>query len=152
MTFLKVFSVLTKKMIQWYRKVVFENYANFSGRARRSEYWYFQLANFLLTMLMLVFAFLVGVVTQSVGGVLIFYILILLYSLLLFIPTLAVTVRRLHDVGKSGWYYFVGLIPIIGALWLLFLMVSDGDSGNNMYGDDPKNPEGEIAQMGIEVF
>lgn len=64
-----------------------------------------------------------------------------LYVLMVFIPGLSVTVRRLHDVGKSGWMYFIILIPIIGAIWLLVLLVSEGDRGTNQYGPDPKEFE-----------
>ena len=55
-----------------------------------------------------------------------------------FIPGLAVVVRRLHDVGKSGWFYLIALIPLIGIIWLLVLMCTDGDKGDNAYGPDPK--------------
>lgn len=63
------------------------------------------------------------------------------YSLAILVPTLAVTVRRLHDIGKSGWMYFVGLIPLIGGIWLLVLLVTEGNHGPNQYGEDPKNAE-----------
>ena len=62
----------------------------------------------------------------------------MLYSLLIFIPALAVTVRRLHDVGKSGWFLLISFIPIIGAIWLLILFCSDGDGADNSYGGSPK--------------
>src|SRR5215217_1587516 len=85
-------------MIEWYKKVVFENYANFSGRARRSEYWYFALANIIIGILLSVLDNVLGLkVGTSNSGV-----LSGLYNLAIFIPGLAVSVRRLHDIGKSG--------------------------------------------------
>jgi len=61
-----------------------------------------------------------------------------LYSLAVLIPSLAVTVRRLHDVGKSGWFILVGLIPLIGSIWLLVLFCTDSKPGENQYGPSPK--------------
>lgn len=65
-------------------------------------------------------------------------LLTVVYPLLVFIPGLSVSVRRLHDVGKSGWMFLIVLIPIIGAIWLLVLFCTDGESGGNKYGDNPK--------------
>lgn len=97
--------------MNWYKKVVFENYANFDGRARRSEYWYFVLLN-------TVFVILVSLLNPVLYG---------LYALLVLLPGLAVSVRRLHDVGKSGAWLFISLVPIIGGIWLLVLMATEGD-------------------------
>lgn len=131
-------------MIEWYKKVVFENYANFSGRARRSEYWYFLLANMIIAI--------IAAVIDSVAGLnfepLPYGWLYFANALLVFIPGLAVAVRRLHDVGKSGWFFFIALIPIIGSIWLLVLFCTDGDQGENQYGPDPKNNFDEIDEIG----
>ncbi|MGK4566330.1 DUF805 domain-containing protein [Flavobacterium sp. 3HN19-14] len=113
-------------MIEYY-KLAISNYANFSGRARRSEYWYFVLANILICIVLFGLMFAVGGGIKSVGAGLIFLILYVVYALFVFIPSLSVLVRRLHDVGKSGWYYFIQLIPVIGGIWLLFLLFSEGD-------------------------
>jgi len=67
--------------------------------------------------------------------------LTIIYSLVVFIPGLAVLVRRLHDVGKSGWMYFIALIPIIGAIWLLVLLATDSEAGSNKWGENPKEVE-----------
>jgi uncharacterized membrane protein YhaH (DUF805 family) len=67
-----------------------------------------------------------------------------------FIPGLAVAVRRLHDVGKSGWFYFIALIPLIGAIWLLVLFFTEGHKGENQYGSDPKSSGEEINNIGAE--
>lgn len=69
----------------------------------------------------------------------------LLYSLAVLVPSLAVSVRRLHDVGKSGWYHLILLIPIAGWIWFFVLMVTEGDSGDNSYGPDPKTTTGISA-------
>ena len=108
--------------------VVKNNYANFNGRARRKEYWSFVLVNFLIG---LVFG-LLGFITEAAT-----YISSII-SLALFLPGLAVSVRRLHDTGKSGWYLLIALIPIIGGLYLIYLMFKEGDQGQNQYGSDPK--------------
>lgn len=112
-------------MINWYLKVVKENYANFKGRASRSEYWYFALVNMIAI-----------IVLSIVAGVLKFPYLLIIYYLGILIPLLAVTVRRLHDVGKSGWFYFIGLIPF-GLFYILYLFCIEGTSGENEYGADP---------------
>ncbi|WP_348812268.1 DUF805 domain-containing protein [Flavobacterium maritimum] len=131
-------------MIEWYKKVVFENYANFSGRARRSEYWYYTLANTILAILAMILDNVAGLAFGNIGyGPL--YSVIALGTI---IPGLAVLVRRLHDVGKSGWFFFIILIPIIGSIWLLVLLCTEGESGTNQYGADPKNEFDEINEIG----
>jgi uncharacterized membrane protein YhaH (DUF805 family) len=130
---------LNYNMIDWWKKVVFKNYANFQGRARRSEYWYYALFNVILILPLYVIA-MIGLVSEItalsiVGGL--GYIVILLGT---FIPSLAAVVRRLHDVGRSGWYYFIALIPIAGVIILIVWLFTEGNRGANEYGDDPKNP------------
>jgi uncharacterized membrane protein YhaH (DUF805 family) len=167
-------------MIQWYKKVVFENYANFNGRARRSEYWYFALANFVI-------AIITAMIDKSLG---LKFGTNSIYSLAVFIPGLAVAVRRLHDIGKSGKLllflylaiialaivmvfsglsafmsgmspstltsagigFFIPLLLILGlAIWMLVLFCTAGDTGENKYGVDPKAEPGEdINQIGTE--
>lgn len=111
-----------------YYVMALNNYANFDGRARRSEYWFFVLFNML-------FAFGALILDAVLGTEVVFYIL---YGLFVFIPGLSLSVRRLHDVGKSGWMFLIILIPIIGAIWLFVLFVTDSDPGNNQYGPNPK--------------
>ncbi|UUV20254.1 DUF805 domain-containing protein [Paenimyroides aestuarii] len=128
-------------MIDWYKKVVFENYANFNGRARRSEYWYFVLCNFLITMCLYIPMIIsMGVSGEQQPGALfyLFFALIMIYSLAILVPSLAVAVRRLHDTGRSGWFYFVGLIPLVGSILLLVWFFTEGQRGTNEYGPDPK--------------
>jgi uncharacterized membrane protein YhaH (DUF805 family) len=109
-----------------------KNYANFNGRANRSEFWYFILFN-----LLIVYGFIgLGAITE----IDIFPIIGIIILIGTIIPNLALTVRRLHDTDKSGWYYFVALIPLIGGIWLIVLMASEGTIGENQYGPDPNNP------------
>ncbi|MBC8467736.1 MAG: DUF805 domain-containing protein [Candidatus Marinimicrobia bacterium] len=114
--------------MEWYLKVVRDNYANFNGRASRQEYWMFVLFN-------IIFA----VVAMVVDGVLgLGFIIYLLYMLAVLIPSIAVFVRRMHDIGKSGWWFFISLIPLIGGIWLLVLLATDGSSEDNNYGTSLK--------------
>ena len=124
--------------MEWYLKVMRDNYANFSGRARRKEYWMFTLF-FMLFLLVpsFVFGLLIAMFPSETvlisGGI----ILAALYFIHL-VPALAVTVRRLHDTGKSGWLYLLALIPYIGSLIIFIFTVIKGDRGDNKYGPDPK--------------
>ena len=109
---------------------VFSKYATFSGRARRSEYWYFVLLQVIVT------AVLNGLysATESVA----FSAILVLFDLALLVPCLAVCWRRLHDIGKSGGYYFFVLIPLVGWILLLVWMCQDSQPGANQYGPNPK--------------
>lgn len=109
---------------------VLKKYATFSGRATRSEYWYFVLFNIIIGIILGVISGVIGDKYNILGNV---------YQLFVFIPSLAVLVRRLHDVNKSGWFIFIGLIPLVGAIWLLVLACTDSQSGSNQYGSNPKN-------------
>lgn len=126
-------------MFGWWKKVVFENYANFNGRARRSEYWYFALANLVLILPFYLLAF-VGALNDMQWLAVLGGIVYVLAALALIVPSLAVAVRRLHDINKSGWFYLIGLIPFIGGIILLVWFFTEGTKGPNDYGDDPKNP------------
>ena len=135
-------------MIDWYKKVVFENYANFNGRARRSEYWWFALANFIIAIIAMV---LDNVLHINFSDEVRYGPIYVIFALATFIPGLAVAVRRLHDVGKSGWFYFIVLIPLVGAIWLLVLFFTEGERMTNQYGPDPKGNDSEIDQIGKTV-
>ena len=125
-------------------KSVLSNYANFSGRARRSEYWWWMLAVFLVSLIPSIFMGIgAGQMATSSGtslpGIYVFgLILSILIGLAVLIPGIAVAVRRLHDQNKSGAFYLVVFIPFIGAIWLLILMLLEGTRGPNQYGSDPK--------------
>jgi uncharacterized membrane protein YhaH (DUF805 family) len=123
--------------MNWYLKCL-RQFADFKGRARRKEYWMFYLINFIIGIFILVIAIVQGS-----------NFLIVLYFILFFVtylPSIAVTVRRLHDTGNAGWMFFVIFIPLIGAIWLLILLVKDGEQGENGYGPDPK----EEAEMSFD--
>jgi uncharacterized membrane protein YhaH (DUF805 family) len=128
--------------MEWYLKVVRDNYANFEGRARRQEYWMFVLLNFIFTLLFYI-PLIIGVVMESETIMYIGIGLMSIYVLAVFVPSLAVIVRRLHDQDKSGWYYFIAFIPIVGFIWMLVLLITEGTQGSNQYGEDPK--AGEIS-------
>ncbi|HKJ87268.1 MAG TPA: DUF805 domain-containing protein [Gammaproteobacteria bacterium] len=106
-----------------------QNYVNFSGRAARSEYWWWTL-----------FVFIVYIATTIIDNIVFGQGVQILYPialLILFLPGLAVSVRRLHDTGRSGWWLLLSLIPLIGTIILLIWFVSRGESGGNAYGPDP---------------
>ncbi|MGR4881137.1 DUF805 domain-containing protein [Streptomyces sp. LARHCF249] len=107
---------------------VLKKYADFSGRARRQEYWMFSLIQSIIAIALVILDFVLGTLP----------ILTVVYALGTILPSLAVTVRRLHDIGKSGWWYFIGCVPFIGFIWLLVLTATAGQPQPNEYGADPK--------------
>jgi uncharacterized membrane protein YhaH (DUF805 family) len=134
--------------MNWYLKVLKEHYSDFKGRARREEYWMFVLFNFIFSFV-IIFIFIgigIAIDVPALAG------LGYLYYLAVLIPSIAVVVRRLHDVGKSGWYYFVSLIPLVGFIWLLVLLCTDSENGPNKWGENPKGigNDGTINKIGSE--
>lgn len=111
-----------------------KNYANFSGRARRKEYWGFVL----FKMLNLVIFGLSPFIHQTSDLPLILIVITMVVGLALLIPGIAVTVRRLHDTDRSGWWYFLFLLPVLGVLVLLVFFCIEGTKGDNRFGADPK--------------
>ena len=122
--------------MNWYLKC-WKQYAEFSGRARRKEYWIFSLINYIIIF----FLYILQIVMIESTLWLIFPIIFFLYAVAVFLPGLAVNIRRLHDIGKSGWWYLIYLIPIIGAIWLTVLMCLDSEPGENQWGENPKEIE-----------
>jgi uncharacterized membrane protein YhaH (DUF805 family) len=118
--------------MEWYIKVL-KQFNDFKTRARRKEYWMFTLFSVIIsTILSLIDKNLgteVNTGTGLFGGI---------YSLLILVPTLSVSVRRLHDLGKSGWMLLIALIPLIGAIWLLILFCKDSQLEENKWGANPK--------------
>ncbi len=108
---------------------VLKNYAVFSGRAARAEYWYFVLFNFLVSIVLGIISGMLGDDSGILGG---------LYSLAVLIPSIAVSVRRLHDTGRSGWMLLLLLIPIVGFIWIFVLTLLDSNPSDNKYGPKPK--------------
>ncbi len=112
--------------MNWYLEVL-KKYAVFDGRARRTEYWMFTLFNVIIAIVLNVIDSVIG--SPIFGG---------LYSLAVLIPGIAVSVRRLHDTDRSGWWLLISFIPCIGAIVLLVFMVQDSTPGDNQFGPNPK--------------
>ncbi|ANE44004.1 DUF805 domain-containing protein [Deinococcus puniceus] len=115
---------------------VLRRFRDFSGRSRRREYWIFVLVNWVIS-------FVLGFVDRQLGldfGVEGLQIGILggIFYLIFFVPSLAVDIRRLHDIGRSGWWYLIIFIPLAGAIWLLVLNVTDSEPVTNQWGPNPK--------------
>jgi len=113
--------------MKWYLEVL-KKYAVFEGRARRKEYWMFILLN-------VIFLILASGIHGVFDG---YYIILIIYIIAMIIPTISVIVRRMHDIGKSGFWIFIRLVPIIGGIWMLILLCTEGQTWKNQYGEDPK--------------
>ncbi len=122
---------------QYFLNVVKNNYANFNGRARRKEYWMFALYIFIFLICAMILDNILGLTINGLP----YGALYISSGLALTIPTLAMVVRRLHDNGKSGWFYLIVLVPFVGAIWLFVLLVQEGAPIANQYGEDPKAGE-----------
>lgn len=119
--------------MNWYLDVL-KKYAVFNGRARRKEYWMFVLFNLIASVVLSFIDHLIGTFSAdaSIG------LLSGIYALAIFLPGLAVTVRRLHDTDRTGWWVLIGLIPLIGAVVLIVFLAFDSNPRQNQYGDNPK--------------
>lgn len=120
--------------MEWYLEVL-KKYATFKGRARRTEFWTFTLINCVISFALSFLRFMIQDGLREFGFI---NIIASLFALSILIPAIAVTVRRLHDTGKSGWWYFIFLVPIIGWFLLLVFLVTDSEPGENQYGPNPK--------------
>jgi len=118
--------------MNWYLDA-WKNYFTFTGRSRRKAYWMFVLFNIIAVILANVIDNVLGLSEQSgygpVGG---------LYTLAVFIPGLALAVRRLHDTGRTGWWMLISFLPLIGIIVLIIFFVQDSQPGSNQYGPNPK--------------
>ena len=119
--------------MNWYLQVL-KKYAVFSGRARRKEYWMFTLVSTIFSIIAMIIDNILGASIEGTG----LGIFNILYSLAVLTPSYVVLVRRLHDVGKSGWMILIGLIPIIGPILVLVLTVTDSNPDENKCGPNPK--------------
>jgi len=108
---------------------VWKKFADFSSRSRRKEFWFFMLINMAINY---VLSFLIGPL-GLIGTIIMF-----LFSLAILVPSLAVGARRMHDIGKSGWWMLVNLIPFVGTIWFIVLAVKDSEPGSNKWGACPK--------------
>lgn len=114
----------------------FRKYVDFSGRARRSEYWYF-------TLFYVIISVILGVVESAIET----QILGLIVGLVFFLPNLAVSVRRMHDIDRSGWWVLIGIVPLIG--WIVFIIFCCTDSKDpNRFGENPKGMAATGAAAG----
>lgn len=113
--------------MNWYIEVL-KKYAVFEGRARRTEYWMFALFNLIISIVL-------GVIDGAAGSS---GALSGVYALAVLLPAIGVSIRRLHDVDRTGWWLLIVLIPLIGLLLLLVFTVQDSTPGENRYGPNPK--------------
>ena len=120
-------------IVQWYLKVL-KQFADFDGRARRMEFWAFTLANIVVGSIFLALDHFAGTYDPDTPMGLFNTV----YSIIVFIPSLAVSIRRFHDVGYSGWMILFGLIPIIGWIWFIVIAATEGHANPNYYGSNPK--------------
>ena len=118
--------------MEWYLMVL-KKYSEFNGRSRRKEYWMFVLFNLIISIVLSSFERMLGLGNEYGIG-----LLSIIYNLGILIPSIAVGIRRLHDIGKSGWWLLISLIPVIGWIWIIVLMATDGLPGSNEYGINPK--------------
>ena len=119
--------------MSWFLMAI-KKYAQFDGRSQRSEYWFFALFYILFAIAATLIDVGVGSYDPQTG----FGLLSAILAIGLFIPSLSVSVRRLHDTDRSGWWLLICLIPLVGAIWFLVLMVFDSTPGNNRFGPNPK--------------
>ena len=126
--------------MNWYLEAL-KKYVVFSGRARRKEYWYFVLFNLIASIVLALVDGMTGSFdTESGIG-----LLGAIYALAVLLPSLAVSVRRLHDTDRSGWWLLLAFIPLVGAIILIVFFVLDGTAGDNRFGANPKAADSEVA-------
>ena len=123
--------------MSWYL-LAWQRAADFSGRSRRKEYWIFNLFNAIFVLVLVLMT--VPFSDQEKPSPIPFF-LMLAYCVVVFVPSLSITIRRLHDIGKSGWWYFIGFVPLIGGIILLVFTVLDSEPSANQWGLDPKASE-----------
>ena len=117
-----------------YKNVLTKKYAQFTGRAGRSEFWLFVLVNFVISMVF----YILTIVAATAGSstlALVFNLVLLVYGLATLVPTIAVGVRRLHDIGKEGVCFCINFIPLVGGLWYLYLCAQEGERTENRFGE-----------------
>jgi uncharacterized membrane protein YhaH (DUF805 family) len=142
-------------MFDWWKKAMIDNYANFKGRARRKEYWFSQLMNTVIITILYIPIIASAIETRNGGApnalTYLFLILIVIYAFGFLVPGLALAVRRLHDIGKSGWFWFIGLIPFVGGIILLVQYCTDSQHGENQWGPNPKGigNNDKLDQIGV---
>lgn len=121
-------------MMNWFLMAL-KKFADFSSRSRRKEYWFFVLFYLLIYIVLAIVDNMTGMAKAEYGGV---GPLGGLFMLAMIVPSIAVAARRLHDIGKSGWWQLLAIVPLIGAIVLLIWYVKDGEPGTNRFGANPK--------------
>ena len=129
--------------MQYYIKAL-KKYAEFEGRTTRKEFWMFVLFHVLIMIGLMILDNLLGLADSRSG----YGVLTGLYGLAVFIPGLAISMRRLHDIGKSGWWLLLNFIPLIGPLVLIVFYVIDSEKGSNEYGPNPKSEMTQTHEQG----
>lgn len=125
-------------MKKYYLDILTNKYADLKGRARRKEYWMWTLYFTLILLFAMVLDNVLGLNFELLGQDLGYGWLYVTIGITHLIPGLGIVVRRLHDVGKSGWFYLIILIPLIGFIWILVLFCTDGVKEDNKWGSNPK--------------
>jgi len=123
----------------WYIEAL-KKYTVFGGRSRRKEYWYYALFVVTISIVLSTIDGLIGTSNSSTGGGLLSGI----FGLATLVPSIAVSVRRLHDIDRTGWWVLIGLVPLIGWIVLLVFHVQDSTSGTNRYGPNPKSASARV--------
>jgi uncharacterized membrane protein YhaH (DUF805 family) len=123
--------------MQWYIDVI-KKYAVFDGRARRKEFWMFTLFNAIVGIILSILDTIIG---TDFGGRTGGGWLSTIYYLAVLLPVIGVSIRRMHDTNRSGWWVLIYLIPCIGWIWFIVLAAQEGTIGDNQYGPDPKAAE-----------
>jgi uncharacterized membrane protein YhaH (DUF805 family) len=119
---------MSNPLVGYWKLVVLERYAQFTGRSRRAEFWWYALANFIISLVL-------NLLSAASG---VFRVIAIIYALAVLIPGIAVGIRRLHDTGKTGWWLLIALIPIVGIIVLIVFFATDGTPAPNQYGPSPK--------------
>ena len=119
-------------------KVVRDNYTNFEGRARRKEFWMFTLVSLVINVGTLILDASLFSDLGLVNG---------LYTLAILLPSIAVGIRRMHDINKSGWWLLLWIFPVIGWVWLIILHCRDSDIGDNIFGSSDKYPDANDSDV-----
>ena len=129
--------------MNWFTDVLTKKYAQFDGRARRQEFWMFTLISFLISFGLAIVDSVAGLTKMAGGSI---SPLQTLYALGVLVPSVAVAIRRLHDIGKPGWWILIGLVPCIGAIVLIVFYAQDSQPGSNEYGPNPKGDSDRYSE------
>lgn len=121
--------------MNWYLGVL-KKYAVFKGRAQRKEFWFFVLFHILAIVVLVFLEDFLNIAPDTEG-----LVLAEIYNFAVIIPIIAVTIRRLHDTGRRGWWILINFVPAVGGLILLALLAQDGEAGENDYGANPKQDD-----------